>query len=82
MITMLARFVSFSVDWCNMRTIRIILAYSTLTELVYNSTTNHDDDDNNSNNNITYIYNTLNDALSAYRIHNKLKTILLSLIHI
>ena len=31
---------------------------------------------------ITYIYNALNDALSAYRIHNKLKTILSKYIHI
>ena len=31
---------------------------------------------------ITYIYNTLNDALSASRIHNKLKTILSKYIHI
>ena len=31
---------------------------------------------------ITYIYNVLNDALSASRIHNKLKTILSKYIHI
>ena len=31
---------------------------------------------------ITYIYNALNDALSASRIHNKLKTILSKYIHI
>ena len=31
---------------------------------------------------ITYIYNALNDSLSAYRIHNKLKTILSKYIHI
>ena len=32
---------------------------------------------------ITYIiYDALNDALSAYRIHNKLKTILSKYIHI
>ena len=31
---------------------------------------------------ITYIYNTLNDALSAYRIHNNLKTILSKYLHI
>ena len=31
---------------------------------------------------ITYIYNTLNDALSTSRIHNKLKTILSKYIHI
>ena len=30
---------------------------------------------------ITYIYNALNDAPSAYRIHNKLKTILSKYIH-
>ena len=31
---------------------------------------------------ITYIYNALNDALSASRIHNKLKTILSKYIYI
>ena len=31
---------------------------------------------------ITYIYNALNDALSASRIHNKLKAILSKYIHI
>ena len=31
---------------------------------------------------ITYIYNTLNDALSAYGINDKLKTILSKYIHI
>ena len=31
---------------------------------------------------VTYIYNALNDALSASRIHNKLKTILSKYIHI
>ena len=31
---------------------------------------------------ITYIYNALNDALSAYRVQNKLKTILSKYIHI
>ena len=31
---------------------------------------------------ITYIYNALNDALSASRIHNKLKTILSKYTHI
>ena len=31
---------------------------------------------------ITYIYNALNDALSASRIHNTLKTILSKYIHI
>ena len=31
---------------------------------------------------VTYIYNALNDSLSAYRIHNKLKTILSKYIHI
>ena len=31
---------------------------------------------------ITYIYNALNDALNANRIHNKLKTILSKYIHI
>ena len=31
---------------------------------------------------ITYIYNALNGALSASRIHNKLKTILSKYIHI
>ena len=31
---------------------------------------------------ITYIYNALNDALSASRIHNKLKIILSKYIHI
>ena len=31
---------------------------------------------------ITYIYNALYDALSASRIHNKLKTILSKYIHI
>ena len=31
---------------------------------------------------ITYIYNALNDALSAYKIHNKLKTTLSKYIHI
>ena len=31
---------------------------------------------------IAYIYNALNDALSAYRIHNKPKTILSKCIHI
>ena len=31
---------------------------------------------------ITYIYNALNDALSASRIHSKLKTILSKYIHI
>ena len=31
---------------------------------------------------ITYIYNALNDALSASRIYNKLKTILSKYIHI
>ncbi len=31
---------------------------------------------------ITYIYNVLNDALSASRINNKLKTILSKYIHI
>ena len=31
---------------------------------------------------ITYIYNALNDALSTYIIHNKLKTILSKYIHI
>ena len=31
---------------------------------------------------IRYIYNALNDALSAHRIHNKLKTILSKYQHI
>ena len=31
---------------------------------------------------IVYIYNTLNDTLSAYGTHNKLKTILSKYIHI
>ena len=31
---------------------------------------------------ITYIYIALNDALSAYRIRNKLKTILSKYIHV
>ena len=31
---------------------------------------------------VTYIYNTLNDALSSSRIHNKLKMILSKYIHI
>ena len=31
---------------------------------------------------ITYIYNAFKDVLSAYRIHNKLKTILSKYIHI
>ena len=31
---------------------------------------------------ITYIYNALNDALSASRIHSKLKTILSKYVHI